>query len=108
MTVNLVKGRFSLHHREAGQECLPHLDAARVSVGVRGTVLDIGVQNMQSRVTLVEGQALVRPRRRGITFAQQARNCARAAGGSGATDCECVDLNNAGQTALVKKSGGLE
>ena len=30
-------------------------------------------------VTLVEGQALVCPRRPGVTFEQQARNCARAA-----------------------------
>ena len=69
-------------------------------------MLDIGVQNAQSSVTLVEGQALVCPRRPGMTFAQQIRNCTRAAGGPGGPRCECVDLNNAGQTALVKKSGG--
>jgi FecR protein len=102
MTVNLVRGVFRFTTGKLDKNAYL-ISTPLASVGVRGTVLDIGVQNMQSRVTLVEGQALVCPRRQGITFAQQARNCARAAGGA---HCECVDLNNAGQTALVKKSGG--
>jgi hypothetical protein len=73
---------------------------------VRGTVLDIGVQGTDTRVTLVEGQALVCPRRSGVTFEQQARNCTKAAGGPHGPRCECVELLNAGQTAHVKKSGG--
>ena len=51
------------------------------AIGVRGTVLDIGVQGpQQMRVTLVEGQALVCPKRPGITFEQQVRNCTRRGG----------------------------
>jgi hypothetical protein len=53
------------------------------------------------RVTLVEGQALVCPKRPGITFEQHVRNCTQSGG-----RCECLDLNHAGQTAQVKKSGG--
>ena len=105
MTVNLAKGVFRFTTGKLDKNAYI-ISTPTASIGVRGTVLDIGVQNVQSRVTLVEGQALVCPRRPGITFAQQVRNCTRVAGGPGGPRCECVDLNNAGQTALVKKSGG--
>jgi hypothetical protein len=55
-------------------------------------------------VTLVEGQALVCPRRPGVSFAQQERNCTKAAGGVGGAHCDCVELKNVGQTAQVKKN----
>ena len=71
----------------------------------RGTVLDIAVQGPDTRVTLVEGQALVCPRRPGVSFAQQERNCTKAAGGVGGAHCDCVELKNVGQTAQVKKTG---
>ena len=105
MSVNLARGvfRFTTGKLDKSAYIIATPSAA---IGVRGTVLDIDVRGAQSRVTLVEGQALVCPRRPGITFAQEVRNCTRAAGGPGGPRCECVDLNDAGQTALVKKSGG--
>ena len=105
MAINLAKGVFRFTTGKLDKNAYI-ISTPSAGIGVRGTVLDIGVQNAQSKVTLVEGQALVCPRRAGITFGQQVRNCARAAGGSSAPRCECVDLSNAGQTALVKKSGG--
>ena len=59
-----------------------HKDAYSITtptaaIGVRGTVLDISVQGSRTRVTVVEGRALVCPKKKGITFAQQARNCER-------------------------------
>ncbi len=76
------------------------------TVGVRGTVLDIKVENSRSRVTLVEGKALVCPRRPDETFKQQVANCAKGAP-AGAPKCDCVELENPGQTATsVKAKGG--
>ena len=75
-------------------------------IGVRGTVLDISVQGGSlSRVTLVEGRALSVRAGPASAFAEQERNCTRAAGGVGGAHCDCVDLRNVGQTAQVKKSG---
>jgi hypothetical protein len=105
MAVNLARGVFRFTTGKLDKSAYI-ISTPSAAIGVRGTVLDIGVQSAQSRVTLVEGQALVCPRRRGITFAQQARNCARAAGGRGGPRCECVDLTNVGQTAQVKRAGG--
>ena len=71
------------------------------SVTVQGTVLDIDVASGLTRVTLVAGRALVCPRRPGVSFEQQRRNCERPANGR-QSSCECVDLNSPGQTADVK------
>jgi hypothetical protein len=106
MAINLARGVFRFTTGKLDKNAYI-ISTPSAGIGVRGTVLDIGVQNAQSKVTLVEGQALVCPRRPGITFGPQVRNCARAASGSSASRCECLDLNNAGQTALVKKSGGV-
>lgn len=105
MAVNLAKGVFRFTTGKLDKSAYI-ISTPSASIGVRGTVLDIGVQSAQSKVTLVEGQALVCPRRPGVTFAQQVHNCTRAAGGPAGPRCECVDLKNAGQTALVKRSGG--
>ena len=104
MTVNLVKGVFRFTTGALDKKAYT-ISTPIAAIGVRGTVLDIGVQSALTRVTLVEGRALVCPRRPGITFEQQARNCARRAGGAGGPRCECVDLTRAGQTAQVKKAG---
>jgi hypothetical protein len=106
MAINLTKGVFRFTTGTLDKERYI-ISTPNAGLGIRGTVLDIGVQGAQSKVTLVEGQALVCPRRPGITIAQQIRNCTRGAGRPGGPRCECVDLNNAGQTALVKKSGGV-
>ncbi|MGH6798315.1 MAG: FecR family protein [Roseiarcus sp.] len=105
MTVNLAKGVFRFTTGKLDKNAYT-ISTPNAAIGVRGTVLDIRVQGALSRVTLVEGQALVCPRRAGITFEQQARNCTRAAGGSGGPRCECIDMTNVGQTAQVKKAGG--
>jgi hypothetical protein len=105
MTVNLAKGVFRFTTGALDKKAY-EITTPTAAIGVRGTVLDIGVQGSQSRVTLVEGQALVCPRRPGVTFAQQERNCTRAAGGVGGPRCDCIDLRNVGQTAQVKRSGG--
>jgi hypothetical protein len=104
MTVNLAKGVFRFTTGALDKKAY-EIQTPTAVIGVRGTVLDIGVQGASSRVTLVEGQALVCPRRAGESFAQQERNCTRAAGGVGGPHCDCVDLRNVGQTAQVKKGG---
>ena len=76
------------------------------SVAVQGTVLDFDVGSGLTRVTLVEGRTLVCPRRPGVTFEQQQRACAKAPGGRPAPGCDCVALNDPGQTAEVTTAGG--
>ncbi len=103
MTVNLAKGLFRFTTGALDKRAYV-ISTPTASIGVRGTVLDIGVQGpQQMRVTLVEGQALVCPRRPGITFEQQVRDCSQGAG----RRCECLGLDHDGQTAQVKKSGGF-
>jgi hypothetical protein len=104
MTVNLAKGVFRFTTGALDKKAY-EITTPTAAIGVRGTVLDIAVQGPDTRVTLVEGQALVCPRRAGVSFAQQERNCAKAAGGVGGPRCDCVDLKNVGQTAQVKKTG---
>jgi hypothetical protein len=104
MTVNLAKGVFRFTTGVLDKKAY-EITTPTAAIGVRGTVLDIAVQGPDTRVTLVEGQALVCPRRSGVSFAQQERNCAKAAGGVGGAHCDCVELKNVGQTAQVKKTG---
>jgi hypothetical protein len=104
MTVNLVKGVFRFTTGALDKKAYT-ISTPTAAIGVRGTVLDIGVQSALTRVTLREGRALLCPRRPGITFEQQVRNCTRPAGGFGGPRCDCVDLAHAGQTAQVKKGG---
>jgi hypothetical protein len=101
VTINLAKGVFRFTTGALDKKAY-EIKTPTTSIGVRGTVLDIDSRSAQSRVTLIEGQALVCPRRPGITFEQQLRNCLSAAP-QGAR-CDCVDLAHAGQTALVRKS----
>ena len=77
MTVNLAKGVFRFTTGALDKKAY-EIQTPTAAIGVRGTVLDIGVENGQSKVTLVEGQALICPRRSYITFEQQERNCTRA------------------------------
>src|SRR5271155_3520557 len=68
-------------------------------IGVRGTVFDADVTAHRTRVTLREGGALVCPRKKGITFEQQARKCEKGH----SSRCDCADLTVVGQTAQVSK-----
>jgi len=104
MAVNLAKGVFRFTTGALDKKAYT-ISTPTAAIGVRGTVLDIGVQSALTRVTLREGRALLCPRRPGITFEQQVRNCTRAAVGFGGPRCDCVDLAHAGQTAQVKKGG---
>jgi FecR protein len=98
--VKLAKGVFRFTtgalHKDAYSITTP-----TAGIGVRGTVLDISVQGHRTRVTVVEGRALVCPIKRGITFAQQARNCEKPH----PTHCDCADVG-AGQTAQASSAGG--
>jgi hypothetical protein len=105
MAVNLAKGVFRFTTGALDKRAYT-ISTPTAAIGVRGTVLDIRVQSALTRVTLREGGALLCPRRPGITFEQQVRNCTRTAGGFGGPRCDCVDLAHAGQTAQVKKGGG--
>jgi hypothetical protein len=105
MTVNLAKGIFRFTTGTLDKRAYT-ISTPTASIGVRGTVLDIDARSAQSRITLVEGQALICPKRPGVTFEQQERNCTKAAGGPRGAGCDCVDLNHVGQTAEVKKAGG--
>jgi hypothetical protein len=66
-------------------------------IGVRGTVFDTDVTAHRTRVTLREGGALVCPRKKGISFEEQARRCEKGH----STHCDCADLMVVGQTAQV-------
>jgi hypothetical protein len=105
LTVNLAKGIFRFTTGKLDKSAYT-ISTPTAWLGVRGTVLDIDVRSPQSRVTLVEGQALVCPRRAGITFEQQRRNCSGGAGAAHGAHCDCVELNNAGQTGTAKRAGG--
>jgi hypothetical protein len=103
MTVNLVRGIFRFTTGALDKRAY-EVSTPTASIGVRGTVLDIDSRSRESRVTLIEGQALVCPRRLGVTFEQQVRDC------TSGRRCDCVALNQDGQTALVKKtaSGAIQ
>ena len=64
MTVNLAKGVFRFTTGALDKKAY-EITTPTAAIGVRGTVLDIAVQGASTRVTLVEGQALVCPRRAG-------------------------------------------
>ena len=103
MSVNLSKGIFRFTTGALDKNAY-RLSTPTATTGVRGTVLDFDVRSAQTRVTLVEGQAITCPRKPGITFDQQVRNCTRPGGGFGGPRCDCVNLADAGQTAQVRKT----
>ncbi len=104
VAVGLAKGVFRFTTGSLDKRAYT-ITTPTAAIGVRGTVLDIAVRSADTRVTLVEGQALVCPRKSGISFAQQARNCAKAFGGAGGR-CDCAGLDHPGQTASARKVGG--
>ena len=80
VAVGLAKGVFRFTTGNLDKKAYT-ITTPTAAIGVRGTVLDISVRSADTRVTLVEGLALVCPRK-AIGFDQQARNCAAAFGGS--------------------------
>jgi hypothetical protein len=82
MAVNLTKGVFRFTTGVLDKNAYS-ITTPTASIGVRGTILDIGVHKGDTRVTLREGEAIV---------------CTRSR-------ARCVVINKAGQTASVKKTG---
>ena len=105
VAVNLAKGVFRFTTGSLDKKAYT-IDTPTAAIGVRGTVLDIDVGSAQTRVTLVEGQAIVCPRRAGVTLEQQERNCGLASGAKTGR-CDCEPIVNPGQTATVRKVGGV-
>ena len=97
------EGRVPLYDWQPRQEGLHTTPTA--AIGVRGTVLDIAVRSADTGVTLVEGLALLCPRK-AIGFDQQARNCAAAFGGAPSGHCDCAVIDHPGQTATARRVGG--
>ena len=102
MAVNLGKGIFRFTTGGLDKSAYS-ITTPMAAIGVRGTVLDIGVDARRTRVTLVEGAALVCPRRKGEAFEQEARDCAKGHSAPG-RHCDCVTLDHEGQTATVTAS----
>jgi hypothetical protein len=108
VAVGLAKGVFRFTTGNLDKKAYT-ITTPTAAIGVRGTVLDINVKSADTRVTLVDGRALVCPRRNGETLEQQARNCGSAFGGGGGGQtgkCDCAELDHPGQTASAKRSGG--
>ena len=101
VTVNLAKGVFRFTTGKLDKKAY-EIKTSTSWIGVRGTVLDIDSRLSQSSVTLVEGRAIVCARRAGSTFEEELRACSGDA--PPGAKCDCVDLNQAGQTALVKRT----
>jgi hypothetical protein len=105
MQVSLTRGVFRFTTGTLDKKA--YLISTQVaSIAVQGTVLDIDVEGGLAHVTLVEGRALVCPRHPGVTFEQQQRACAKAPGGRQAPGCDCVELDDPGQTAQVTTARG--
>jgi len=108
VAVGLAKGVFRFTTGNLDKRAYT-ITTPTAAIGVRGTVLDIDVRSADTRVTLVEGQALVCPRRNGVSLEQQARNCGKAFGGlAGGPSgrCDCAGLDHPGQTATARRVGG--
>jgi hypothetical protein len=103
VTVNLAKGVFRFTTGGLDKKAYT-INTPTAAIGVRGTILDIKVSG-QTRVTLVEGQAIVCPRKQNKSFEQQLKECGRALAGERGAHCDCLDLKQTGQTALAKKGG---
>ena len=109
MAVTMAKGvfRFTTGVMDKGAYTLSTPNAA---IGVRGTILEIAVEGGHTRVTLREGEAIVCPRRKDISFAQQVRNCSPRDPSLKLSQptrtCDCVPLKQNGQTAEVHGVGG--
>ena len=71
------------------------------AIGVRGTVLDISVAGVRTKVTLREGKAIVCPVEKGSAFEQLARDCTHGKG----ANCHCTELDQVGETVEVSRKG---
>jgi hypothetical protein len=104
VAVGLAKGVFRFTTGGLDKKAYT-ITTPTAAIGVRGTVLDIAVRNAETKVTLVEGLALVCPRR-AASFDSQARNCAAAVAGAAKGNCDCAVINHPGETATARRVGG--
>jgi hypothetical protein len=79
------------------------ITTVNAEIGVNGTVLDIEVRDVETRVTLVEGRAIVCPRKAKASFEAQRQACGAGAAGA---KCDCVRLDMPGETAEVVGTAG--
>jgi hypothetical protein len=91
VSIGLAKGVFRF---ATGTFAKPAYDIQTpvATIGVRGTILDIRNANNETRVTVVEGLAIVCPRRNTKVPLEQRKDCVRA---------------TAGQTVIVRAEGGM-
>ena len=100
VAVKLTKGLFRFTTGALDKNAYS-VTTPTAAIGVRGTVLDISVQAVKTRVTLREGRAIVCPVSRGGAFEQLARDCVHGKG----RNCNCTSLDEPGQTVEVTRSG---
>jgi ferric-dicitrate binding protein FerR (iron transport regulator) len=107
VAVGLAKGLFRFTTGTLDKKAYT-INTPTAAIGVRGTVLDIDVRSADTRVTLVEGRAIVCPRKPGVTLDRQARACGSAFSGGGARGghCDCAEILHPGETAQVKRVAG--
>ena len=103
VAVNLAKGVFRFTTGSLDKKAYT-INTPTAAIGVRGTVLDIRVGG-QTKVTLIEGQAIVCTRKAHKTLEQQIKECAESLTSARGGHCDCLDLKREGQTALAKKGG---
>jgi hypothetical protein len=103
VAVKLTKGlfRFTTGSLDKNSYSVTTPEAA---IGVRGTVLDISVASLKTKVTLREGRAIVCPVDKGAAFEQLARDCSHEKG----RQCHCTGLDQPGETVEITRtaSGG--
>ena len=91
MTVNLTRGVFRFTTGTLDKRAYS-IVTPLAAIGVRGTILDIESRPARTRVTLVEGRAIVCPLRKDSTSAPSQ---------------PCVTIDTPGQTAEVDLIGGV-
>ncbi len=107
VAVRLAKGMFRFSTGSMDKRAYA-IETPTAAIGVRGTILDIDVGSGRTRVTLVEGRALVCPLHENETSDKLSR-CWPTPGkpkprGRNAS-CDCLELRQAGQTAAVTAKG---
>jgi hypothetical protein len=104
MQVSLTRGVFRFTTGTLDKKAYL-ISTPTASIAVQGTVLDVDIGSMQTRVTLVEGRVLACAGLASPLISKQG-TCAKAPGARRATGCDCVELNGPGQTAQVPTAGG--
>jgi hypothetical protein len=99
VAVKLTKGLFRFTTGALDKNAYS-VTTPTAAIGVRGTILDIGVTGRTTKVTLREGRAIVCPVNRGGAFEQLARDCTHGRG----RNCHCTELDQEGETAQLSRT----